>query len=150
VVRSLIIPKELVGLMSAHANRCLPEEACGLIGGLNGQARLILPVENELHSPVRYRMAPLSQLKAFQKMDENGVELTGIFHSHPNGPAIPSSTDIAEFYYPETTVVILSPATQGEDHGSTAGEPILSGNWQIKGFLIEIDRFVEVQLKYPV
>ena len=134
--------------MLAHANECLPEEACGLIGGVNEQACLILPVENELHSPVRFRMAPLSQLKAFQKIDEIGVKLIGIFHSHPTGPAGPSSTDIAEFYYPDTVVVILSPAQSKDGFEPAARKLIDFGNWQIIGYLIENGRFAKIQLEY--
>lgn len=133
--------------MVAHANQCLPEEACGVIGGLNELARLVLPVENELHSPVRFRMAPVSQLKAFEEMDKNEVELLGIFHSHPTGPAVPSPTDIAEFYYPDTVVVILSPDPKSEDVGSTTENAVFFENWQIRGFLIENDRFAEIKLE---
>ncbi len=136
--------------MVAHANHCLPEEACGVIGGIDDLARLVLPVENELHSPVRFRMAPGSQLKAFEEMDKIEVELLGIFHSHPTGPAVPSPTDIAEFYYPGTVVIILSPAPDGKAADSTVENGVFFDGWQIKGFLIENDRFAEIKLDHKV
>ena len=47
--------------MQAQIQACLPEEACGLVGGVrNGNAsaaRVVLGVTNELHSPVRFRTA---------------------------------------------------------------------------------------------
>lgn len=146
---SLVIPEELRKQLVEHAGQCFPEEACGLIGGVAGEARLVCPVENELHSPVRFRMAPLSQLKAFLQMDKYGVELLGIFHSHPTGPDGPSQTDIAEFYYPGTPVVILSPGpTIDLQRAAPPGNN--PGDWQIKGFLIENDRFVEIELKQKI
>jgi proteasome lid subunit RPN8/RPN11 len=99
---------EHLSQITAHLESCLPEEACGLVGGLGEQARLILPVENELHSPVRFFMRPIDQFKAMERIDAGGLELVGIFHSHPNGPGHPSPTDLAEFFYPGTLALIAS------------------------------------------
>jgi proteasome lid subunit RPN8/RPN11 len=110
--------------MLAHVMACLPEEACGLVGSpqsdgpagpspVNGaqtiEAVIVLPVENELHSQVRFRMAPAEQLKAFYRLEEQKLELAAIYHSHPQGPVHPSATDLAEFAYPGVWMVILSP-----------------------------------------
>lgn len=99
--------------MLAHVLACLPEEACGLLGGqMAGSwavAQLVIPVENVLHSPVRFRMDPAAQLAAFNRLDTLGMELIGIFHSHPTGPDSPSPTDLAEFAYPGTAFLIWSP-----------------------------------------
>jgi proteasome lid subunit RPN8/RPN11 len=106
----LLFTAEQLTQITAHLENCLPEEACGLVGGLGDQARLILPVENELHSPVRFFMRPIDQFKAMQRIEDSGLELVGIFHSHPNGPARPSQTDLAEFFYPGTLALIASRA----------------------------------------
>jgi proteasome lid subunit RPN8/RPN11 len=92
--------------MRLHADACLPEEACGLLGGAGIRVQLVVPVENVLHSPVRYHMDPAGQLAAFQRIEASGFELVGIFHSHPNGPEHPSLTDIAEAFYPEAFQLI--------------------------------------------
>lgn len=98
----------------AHCLGCLPEEACGLLGGsfqtgAGVQAQVVLPVANTLHSPVRFRMDPEEQLKAFYWLDEHALDLVGIFHSHPSGPEHPSATDLTEFAYPGVFTLILSP-----------------------------------------
>lgn len=123
--------------MLAHVTACLPEEGCGLLGGRfneGGTARVevVFPVENELHSPVRFRMAPLEQLRVFQEIERLNLDLVGIFHSHPAGPDHPSVTDLAEFLYPGVPVVILSPGA--------------AGGWQVKGFLIEKSQAVALSL----
>lgn len=108
--------------MRDHVNRHLPAEACGLLAGTEDQVINIYPVTNILHSPVRYRMDPQEQLSAFQDIDVAGLEMLGIYHSHPNGPEIPSATDIAEAYYPEAVYLIWSLST---------------GEWRCRGFKIE-------------
>ena len=128
-----------------HIESCLPEEACGLIGGTNRHARLVIPVENELHSRVLFRMAPLAQLKALDQIEILGFDLLAIFHSHPQGPAAPSPTDIAEFFYPGTAVIIAAPA----DRGNLNRRPrsgLDGGNWRVNAFVIDQNQVHPVKL----
>ncbi len=117
----------------AHLSQALPNEACGLLGGEAGQVRAVYPVENRLHSPVRYEMAPAAQLAAMLAIEAAGWEITGIFHSHPRGPATPSETDVAEAYYPESIYLICAP-------GAT-------GAWQGRAFRLEAGRVREVTVR---
>jgi proteasome lid subunit RPN8/RPN11 len=94
--------------MRDHVRESDPEEACGLLSGEPWTVSQVYPVENELHSPVRFRMDALGQLNAMLKMERAGEELIGIFHSHPAGPASPSPTDLAEFLYPGVLYLIWS------------------------------------------
>ena len=94
--------------MLAHAGGLWPEEACGLLAGRDGRAVRLYPVENSLHSPVAYEMEPVQQIKAMLAMEAEGLELIAIYHSHPDGPARPSATDIAAAYYPDAVQLILS------------------------------------------
>lgn len=103
-------------VITAHLEGQLPNEACGLLGGRGGVVERVYLVENNLHSPVRYQMEPLAQIQAMTEIDDAGLELTAIFHSHPRGPAVPSPTDVAEAYYPETLYVIFSPNERNQWH----------------------------------
>jgi proteasome lid subunit RPN8/RPN11 len=94
--------------MIAHLRGAYPEEACGLMAGLQGEVLRLYPVENHLHSPVTYEMEPLQQLRALEDLEDVGWELLAIYHSHPHGPEIPSATDIAQAYYPDALNVIVS------------------------------------------
>ncbi len=113
--------------VAAHA----PEEACGLLAGLDREVLAFFPITNEVHSPVRYVMEPHEQLKAFQDMEAQGWELLGIYHSHPRGPDRPSPTDIAEAYYPEAVYLIWSHA---------------EAEWRCRGFRIEGKQLRPVEL----
>jgi proteasome lid subunit RPN8/RPN11 len=112
--------------MQLDVARRAPEEACGLLSGqIEGETcrvSEVIPATNELHSPVRYRIDPHEQIAAFNRIDAQGLELVGIYHSHPAGPAGPSPTDIAEAFYPEAVYLIWSAQT---------------GDWQCKAFLIQ-------------
>lgn len=118
------LPGPVWRALLGHIQSCLPEESCGLLGGTGEQVSLFIPIENELHSPVRFRMEPAAQLSALLVLEGQGLELLAIFHSHPSGPNHPSVTDRAEFAYPGVLSLILSPAS------GPAG-------WQARAFAIE-------------
>lgn len=108
---AIILSKTHWYSMVDHVQRCLPEEACGLLGGRAHKVELVIPVENAAHSPVRYRMDPQQQVHALLSLEERGMELVGIFHSHPLGPAGFSTTDFEEAAYPEAAYLIWSHTT---------------------------------------
>lgn len=104
IVLSAALIEEMIAHVVAHA----PEEACGLVGGRDGRAVRLYPVENVRHSPVAYEMEPRQQVRAMLDMETAGEELLAIYHSHPHGPAWPSPTDRRQAYYPETAYIIIS------------------------------------------
>lgn len=95
-----------MAMMQVHVDSLAPEEACGVIGGGAGQASIVIPIENMYHSPVRYRMEPQAQWNALQRLEREGLELIGIYHSHPSGPEEPSLSDVKRAYYPEAFYLI--------------------------------------------
>jgi proteasome lid subunit RPN8/RPN11 len=96
--------------MHDHVLVCLPEEACGLLGGSQGVVRMVIPVLNALRSRTRFHMDPQGQLSAMQRIEDEGEEIVGIYHSHPAGPPVPSESDLVEAAYPEVAHLIWSPA----------------------------------------
>ena len=145
MLSEIILTPENLDQITLHIESCLPEEACGLVGGIKQKANLVIPVENELHSQVRFRMAPLAQLQGFDQIETFGWELLAIFHSHPQGPEAPSPTDVAEFFYPGTAVIIASPLDRG-DLSTRSAEGVAWGNWIINAFLIDHNRVHTIKL----
>lgn len=84
-----------------------------MLGGREDEVEVVIPVENVESSTTRFRMEPQAQVTALLELERAGLELVGIFHSHPTGPAGPSSTDFAELAYPEAAYLIWSPAQGG-------------------------------------
>lgn len=51
---------------------------------------------NEAPSPTSFSIAPAEQFGAVQHAERNRWEIGGVMHSHPSGPAVPSTTDIGQ------------------------------------------------------
>jgi proteasome lid subunit RPN8/RPN11 len=124
---SAALLKEMVTYVERHA----PLEACGLLAGKAARAETLLGVTNQAQSEVRFVMDPYEQLRAFDWIDSQGLDLVAIFHSHPTGPETASPTDIAEAAY-AVVHIILAP---------------IRGQWQARGFWIAGEQAREVTLQ---
>lgn len=129
--RQLILGKQHWDEMLRHVDQQMPLEACGLLAGKNERVEKVILVRNQAQSPVRFVMDPYEQLQAFDWIESHGLELLGIFHSHPAGPEVASATDIAEAAY-EVIHLIWSRA---------------QNDWQARGFWIENHHATEVSLQ---
>lgn len=107
------ISQQLIAEMVAHAREDLPNECCGMIGGRDGKATSVVRVENAAASPLRYEMDPQGQFDALKRIEGEGEELIGIYHSHTRSAAYPSQTDVNEaVMWPEQVYVIVSLADE--------------------------------------
>jgi proteasome lid subunit RPN8/RPN11 len=102
----LCIPLVTWQSMQQHAVSMAPQEVCGLLAGKDCRVSKHFPIENELHLPTRFRMEPQSQLDAFLSMEKLGIDLLAYYHSHPQGEGEPSTTDLADFLYPDVVMLI--------------------------------------------
>lgn len=96
----------------AHAEKELPNEACGLIGGtINGDSKKIEKVyllTNIDHSNEHFSLDPKEQLAAIKDMRQNGLVPLGNWHSHPESPSRPSDEDKRLAYDSKASYMILS------------------------------------------
>lgn len=127
----LTLSREQVQEITEYVERHAPLEACGLLAGRNDRVEKVLFVQNQAQSPVRFVMDPYEQLQAFEQIDADGLDLLGIFHSHPAGPETASPTDIAEAAYAVVHVVCSR----------------RDGKWSLRGFWIEDGASTEVPLQ---
>lgn len=104
----VVVPPELQREMIAHAAAERPLEACGLVGGRGERALRFHPTRNALRSPVRYDVDPRDLLRVTLAIEADGLELWGIFHSHPATEAYPSPTDVRLAHYPDAHYLICS------------------------------------------
>jgi [CysO sulfur-carrier protein]-S-L-cysteine hydrolase len=86
----------------------VPLECCGFLGGRDGIAQELYPLTNVERSPVLYRADSAEMFRAIRDMEERDLELVAIYHSHTRSPAYPSSTDVAQAYYPDAVYLIVS------------------------------------------
>lgn len=108
MIRELSVPQSHCEEMLRFLREAYPLEACGILAGLDGRVRRLYAVENRLHSPVAFEMEPQQQLDAILDLEEAGLEMVAIYHSHPSGPQTPSATDVAKAYYPDVAHIIVS------------------------------------------
>ena len=106
------IPGGVRDEMVVHAFAGLPDEACGLLAGANGggpaRATRFFPMANADHSRVTYRLEAKEQLQVFNRIEDEGLDLVGIFHSHTHSEAYPSETDRRQAFYPEAHYLLVS------------------------------------------
>lgn len=82
-----------------QAERDYPYETCGLLlGKIEGPLRTVFgayetPNANPDRKHDRYEIAPEDYLKAEKKAKEFGLEIVGVYHSHPDHPDRPSQFD---------------------------------------------------------
>jgi proteasome lid subunit RPN8/RPN11 len=132
MAEKLILKRSHWQAMRRQVSRHFPLEACGLLAGKDGRVETALGIPNVERSQVRYRMEPGAQWRAFQRMENAGLDLVGIYHSHPQGPDHPSETDIAENMYPAAQIILYR----------------VEGRWQARAFRIEGGKANEIALKY--
>jgi proteasome lid subunit RPN8/RPN11 len=97
----IIIEPQAKQLMTADAVKTFPDECCGFLFGIEkSDDRLIsdiLIVNNakEGDKKRRFEISPKDYMKAEQYAEKNNLQLLGVYHSHPNHPAVPSEHDRA-------------------------------------------------------
>lgn len=94
--------------MVEHGLRAFPNEACGLLAGRDGVPSRFYAMRNLDASPVSYRLDPKEQLRVFDEMDDEGLDLLGIFHTHTHSEAYPSETDTKLAFYPDSLYLVMS------------------------------------------
>ena len=103
----LILAPGILEQVIQHARQNYPREACGLLVGRETVDRFI-PMKNISPHAQQFEMDPAELISTLRGLRETGEELIAIFHSHPNGPAEPSKTDVERAYYPEAAHLIVS------------------------------------------
>ena len=102
------IPKSIFNGMVEHAKKESPLECCGILGGKDHTVGKVFELQNAEKSPIRYSMAPQEQLKVFEEMEKESIDMIAIYHSHPHTIPFPSETDVKLAFYPEVVSVIIS------------------------------------------
>ncbi len=88
------IARELYEQIVAHAREEAPNECCGMVGSSDGSAVQVYRAVNAEASPLRFRIDPREQYELHTRIDDAGLELGAIYHSHTRTAPRPSQTDI--------------------------------------------------------
>jgi proteasome lid subunit RPN8/RPN11 len=130
------ISQALIDEMVAHARADLPNECCGMVGGVDGEASVVIPVVNSAASPLRFEMDPQGQYNALKAIEDDGKEMLAIYHSHTKSAAYPSQTDVNQAVnWPDAIYLIVS--LQDED------APEVKGYWLKDLAIADVELIVE-------
>lgn len=101
--------------IAAHGERDYPHECCGLLLGSFAPDGLktiaeIYPISNAREEQAkrnRFLITPQEFMRGEQYAAQNGLDIVGFYHSHPDHPAIPSGYDL-EHAWPLYSYIIIA------------------------------------------
>lgn len=141
---SLRLSRQILAQINAHGETSYPEEGAGfLLGSDEGQQRVVSQIfttENAREDAARhnrYLVTPEDYLKAEITAEKLGLDLIGVFHSHPDHPNRPSEFD-REWAQPFFSYVITS---------VNDGKAVESRCWRLSE---DRSKFEEEQINYSV
>ncbi len=110
----LRISNGMYSTLRAHGEETYPYECCGILLGKNedGDNQVVDAIRagntrtDSAHN--RYHIAPQELIKAQRQGRERGLDIVGFYHSHPDHPAMWSTTDLAEAHWMQCSYIITS------------------------------------------
>ncbi len=90
------VTRDVVEAMQHAAAAAHPHEACGILTGEGARITAFVETRNVHPTPeTHFEIDPQALIDAHRDAREGGPQVLGYFHSHPEGAAEPSKTDIA-------------------------------------------------------
>lgn len=108
------LPPELLAEMRRLAEAAYPEECCGLLVGRREAEAIVVfrlaPSPNVAEGDRRrtFEVSPQVRFDLMRELQGGAEEIVGHYHSHPDGAAEPSATDLAMAWEPDLAWVILA------------------------------------------
>jgi proteasome lid subunit RPN8/RPN11 len=109
----LTISQAILDAIVAHARRDHPDEACGIVAGVEGSDTPTrhIPMENAARSMTVYEFDSMEYLRVWREMDDRNEEPVVIYHSHTATEAYPSRSDVAYAGWPQAHYLLVSTRT---------------------------------------
>ncbi len=139
---ALLIPAALLQNVGSHGAGAYPNECCGALLGTAGDdgakaVRALLPLDNRREGEAartRFLVTAEDYRWAEQQARQQGLDIVGFYHSHPDHPARPSEFD-REHALPWYSYVIVR---------VSGGEPQEATSWVLAD---DRSRFLPEELK---
>ncbi len=130
----LRIAEDLFQQLRAHGEETYPNECCGIMLGKAGKDGIevssLLRAGNARTDSAhnRYHIDPRELIAAQREGRRLGLEIVGFYHSHPDHPAMWSSTDFAEAHWYGCSYVITA-----VDGDKQTGKATLTNSFLLTG-----------------
>jgi proteasome lid subunit RPN8/RPN11 len=116
--------------IAAHGERDYPYECCGLLLGEFKQESKVVsetyPISNareEAAKRNRFLIQPEELMRGETYAAEQGIDVVGFYHSHPDHPAVPSQYDLEHAWPSYSYIVVAVEAGLAKDLRSWEMEP---------------------------
>jgi proteasome lid subunit RPN8/RPN11 len=125
------LSRQLLQQIHRHLESGYPNEACGVMLGKAGVVTEVVAADNErTEQPAsggesarnRYLIDPLAYMKIEREADKRGLDMIGIYHSHPDVAARPSQFDL-DHAWPNFSYLIVS---------VVKGKAVESNSWRMR------------------
>jgi proteasome lid subunit RPN8/RPN11 len=128
----LVIPRYLLNEVISHCQEVYPKEACGILAGKDGVVLKVYKMRNIENSNISYMMNSKEQFTVMENIRKEGLDMTAIYHSHPELDPCPSPRDIQLASYPDSAYLIVG---------------LLNNELKIKAFSIKEGKVEKVEVK---
>jgi proteasome lid subunit RPN8/RPN11 len=88
------VAPELLDAIVGHAQRDAPNECCGMVAVRDGAAVAVHEATNTAASPFRFEVDGMELHRTLTGIEDEGLELGAIYHSHTRSDPYPSQTDV--------------------------------------------------------
>jgi proteasome lid subunit RPN8/RPN11 len=117
--------------IASHGERDYPHECCGLLLGSFDASGLktiaeVYPISNareEAAKRNRFLIRPEELMRGERYAQQQGLEVVGFYHSHPDHPAVPSKYDLDHAWPIFSYIVVSIMASAAQDLRSWEMEP---------------------------
>ena len=118
------LSQQLLHQIHQHLESSYPNEGCGVMLGQNGIVTEVISADNQRNDSARnrYLIDPLVYLKIEREADKRGLQVLGIYHSHPDVAARPSQFDL-DHAWPDFSYLIIS---------VVKGKAVESYSWRLR------------------
>jgi proteasome lid subunit RPN8/RPN11 len=112
----VLLSRAIHEALLAQAVAELPNECCGLLAAAVSESdppRVVrveqhYPLVNAAASPLEYVSDARSMFEAVRDMRRRGLDVVGVYHSHPTSEPVPSRKDLQRNYSPDVVNFIIS------------------------------------------
>lgn len=115
----LVLSARQMASIASAAEAAWPAEGCGLLIGRGRRVvtvTRVMAADNLLKAEGndRFELDPAVRFAAERSVRGTGERVIGHWHSHPDGSAKPSATDLAQAWEPDLIWLIIGIAADGE------------------------------------
>ena len=137
----ILLTKHQMNKILSHSEGAYPEECCGLLVGERRSGDIYVYEVHEstniADTPVdRFEIDPQLRFDLERRMRGENLDLVGVYHSHPDGPALPSQIDIERTW--ESNLVWLITAVKRGNAVDTTAHILIGSELRFEETSLEI------------